>query len=152
MKKKPSSKDRSVLDSFSVKSAARISGLSEHMLHYLFRHGIVLSSGNDSHGHGVRRIYTYADVLLLRVIAKLLEKGISVLRLKKSLRALQARGYDKSDLVTRRFVVTDGKEVFFDSDGLLEMLSSGQLAFAFVLELQAIRNDVADRSSIVIAA
>lgn len=127
---------------YDVKSVARISGLSVDMINYLCRHSIVTPTGDKSRGRGTVRKYTYEDLLLLRLIAKLLTKGVSVLRLKKSLIALQKRGTHTTELVSKRFVITDGRNVYFGDGTAFEVMSSGQMAFAFVLELGTLRKEV----------
>lgn len=134
-----------VVQHFSAKSAAHISGLTGDMVNYLCRHRIVPPSGTQKRGRGIARQYTYTDILLLRVISKLLANGVSVLRLRKSLTALQRRGSGSTDILSKRYVVTDGYNVFFQEDGSLELLESGQMAFAFVMELGGIRKDVSTR-------
>jgi DNA-binding transcriptional MerR regulator len=131
-----------LVTAFSTSAAARISGLSIDMVNYLYRHKIVRPSVEKKCGKGVARSYAYADVLLLRVLCKLLAQGISVLGLKKCMVALQKRGGDLSQIVSKRFVATDGYNVYFGSRDVLEMLGSGQMAFAFVIELGSLRSEV----------
>jgi DNA-binding transcriptional MerR regulator len=126
----------------SAASAARIAGLSLDMVNYLCRNGIVAPSGGSSRGRGKVRKYVYADVLLLRLVAKLLEQEVSVLRLKKCLAALQKRSGNASMLLSKRYLVTDGRSVYFADNNSFESLESGQMAFAFVMELSSIRDDV----------
>ncbi|WP_353401985.1 MerR family transcriptional regulator [Duganella hordei] len=134
-------KPKVVVDWHTAKSAARISGLTEDMVNYLCRHKIVEPTGEKSRGRGNVRKYTYGDVLLLRVVSKLLVQGISVLRLKKSFRSLQRRGVDV-DLTSKKFVATDGVDIYFGSGNILEQLSSGQMAFAFIIELASVRREI----------
>lgn len=142
---------RTILDGFSASQAASLSGLSLDMVNYLARNKIIDASGGGQRGRGRRRLYAYADILLLRIVAKLLANGISVLRLKKSIVAIRDRGGD-TEALTHRFLVTDGQELYFQNGELVELLSSGQLAFAFVLELAAIRSDLAlEMSSLLVS-
>lgn len=134
-----------VIDFYNVKSAAKISGLSEHMIGYLRRYGIVTASGSKVGKRGVALKYTYTDILLLRVISRLLTQGISPLRLRKSLNGLQKRGHKTGDLISKKYVATDGRDIFIVGNDIVELLESGQLAFAFILELGAIRDEVAER-------
>jgi DNA-binding transcriptional MerR regulator len=131
-----------LVDGYSTAAAARISGLSVDMVNYLYRHKIVRPSQGKKSGRGVARSYAYADVLLLRVLCKLLAQGISVLGLKRCMIALQKRGGDLNQIVSKRLVATDGYNVYFGSRDVLEMLGSGQMAFAFVIELGALRSEV----------
>jgi DNA-binding transcriptional MerR regulator len=131
-----------IADWHSAKAAARISGLSADMVNYLCRYKIVVPSGNKRRGPGIERKYTYSDVLLLRAIAKMLSQGISVLRLKKSLAAFQRRGGTATDIAKRKYFLTDGYNVYFADSAALELLDSGQMMFAFVLELGSLRNEI----------
>lgn len=126
---------------FTAKEAARLAGLSVDMLNYLGRYGIATASGSDRRARGHARRYVYADLLLLRVLARLLENGISVLRLRRALEGLKARE-DSTELLTRRFVVTDGYNLFLQDGGVAELLETGQLSFAFVLELNSLRAEL----------
>jgi DNA-binding transcriptional MerR regulator len=131
-----------LIEWYDTKDVSRISGLTTAMINYLCRYGIVKPSGSKDRGRGTARKYLYADILLLRVIAKLLAQGISVMRLRKSLAALQKRGVHTSELVSRRYVLTDGYNLYFQDKATLEQLDSGQLTFAFVLQLTALRAEV----------
>ncbi len=131
-----------VVEWYDTKDVSRISGLTAAMVNYLCRYGIVKPSGSKERGRGTARKYLYTDILLLRVIAKLLAQGISVMRLRKSLVALQKRGLHTSELVTKRYVLTDGYNLYFQNKATLEQLDSGQLTFAFVLQLTALRTEV----------
>lgn len=130
-----------VIEWYSAKSAARLSGLSLDMVNYLGRHEIVVASGNEQRGRGQARKYTYSDVLLLRVMGQLLAQGVSVLGLRKSLTAYRKRG-SEPDIASCRYFVTDGYNVFLQNDGRLEDLTSGQRVFAFVLEMNSIRDSL----------
>lgn len=132
-----------ISDVFSASQAAGLVGLSVDMVNYLCRNDIVIPTGGARRGRGVRRRYTFADVLVLRAVARLLEGGISVLRLKHSLVGLRQRsGTLPADILSRRYLVIDGHDVFIQDGGLLEILESGQTAFAFVLELENLRGEV----------
>ena len=129
-------------DWFSVKRAAHLSEMTTAMVNYLCRYDLVTPSIGSKRGRGTSRKYSYSDLVLLRVISKLLANGISVLKLKKSLKALRARGANTRSLLKERYVVTNGFDIYFQNESVIEMLDSGQMVFAFVLELQKIRDEV----------
>lgn len=136
------SKTKKVMDWFDAKAAARLSGLTFDMINYLCRHELVSPSVGSKRGRGSRRRYSYADILLLRVIAKLLLNGISPLRLRNSLKSLHGRDVEAKGILTTRYVVTDGYNIYFQDEGVVELLDSGQMTFAFVLELTKLRDEV----------
>lgn len=135
-------KTKKVAEWFDAKAAARLSGLTFDMVNYLCRHHLVSPSIASKRGRGSRRRYSFADILLLRVISKLLINGISPLRLKDCLKALQGRGIEAKGILTTRYVVTNGFDIYFQDDGVVELLDSGQMTFAFVLELTKLREEV----------
>lgn len=128
--------------SFTTKDAARVAGISIDMLNYLCRYGIITPGASTMLGRGRRRKFVFGDLILLRIIARLLEKGVSVLRLRTSLANLQADGRHYVDLLTRRYVATDGADIYVLDKGVWQVLDSRQLTFAFVLELGGVRKEV----------
>jgi DNA-binding transcriptional MerR regulator len=92
-------------------------------------------------------MYTFSDVLFLRVIADLLANGIEVKRLKEALQKARAETAAWIDIrrAPRRFLVTDGTELFVRRMSKLESKTiDRQLAFAFVLDLGPTHRAVAD--------
>jgi DNA-binding transcriptional MerR regulator len=119
----------------SISQAARLSGLSVHMITYLGRTEILLPKVR---GRGRMRLYTFSDVLFLKVIADLLARGIEVRRLRQALQRARTECELWIDIrkSPHRYLVTDGTELFIRHRGRLESKTKdGQLAFAFVLDL-----------------
>lgn len=137
-----SQKNMSIKGWFDAKAAARLSELTLDMINYLCRHEIVTPSNGNQRGRGTRRRYSFADIILLRVIAKLLANGISPLRLKNCLDSLHGRKVEAKGILTTKYVVTDGYNIYFQDDGVVELLATGQMTFAFVLELSKLREEV----------
>jgi hypothetical protein len=81
---------------------------------------------------------------MLRVLARLLDAGVSVRRLRVALKSL--RKYHKlisqTDLPAQ-YLVTDGRNVYLrDRDTLRDLDGSGQTSFLFVLELGHVQREV----------
>jgi|ERR1700735_1167560 DNA-binding transcriptional MerR regulator len=127
---------------YSLAQVTNVTGLSTYMVDYLCRNGLVTPSGNDVRGRGRPRRYTFADIVLLRVVAKLLSQGISVLGFRKSFLSAKQRRDNVREILARRYLVTDGVEVYLENRGMIERIDSGQLAFAFILDLDPIRNEL----------
>lgn len=133
-------------DWFSTNQAVSLTGMSKTMLDYLVRTEILvpsLSPKRTKRGRGRR--YSFSDIVALRTLAKLLDAGVSVKRLKVSLKRLfKSHSEITPRKIPGKFLVTDGKDIYFWNKGkLLENLSiDGQLAFSFVMELKPIHNQV----------
>lgn len=148
----PTAKPPIARDWFTVLEAARLSGLSRHMVQYLNRVDLVKPTYpfTGAARKGVRSKYTFADLVTLRAVAHFLKQGVLVSRLKRALTVLRAR-YPEIRLESvpgRYLVLGGGRELYFeDRNSTIERLSDGQLVFAFVLEFQQIRDEVKSRLS-----
>lgn len=134
-------------EGYSVAQTEKLTQLPRTMLDYLCRSEVLRPSAKPCRGRGHRRLYSFSDLVLLRVIARLLQSGISVLKLKKSLDALRKRD---PDFAARRMsgavLVTDGARIYLrQSPQVIEDLVCGQLQFAFVIQLDGVRREL-DRS------
>jgi DNA-binding transcriptional MerR regulator len=133
---------------YGVREAARYSGLSRFMVDYLVRSGVVVPVAPKP-GRGRSRLFTFGEVVLLRALSHLLNSGIEVRRLKAALTTLRAKHPEIThQSLPGKYLVTDGEAVFYcDRRGLLLDLSAGgQLAFAFVLEMEKARDHVIARA------
>jgi len=136
---------------YTIAQAADLSGLKVPMIDYLCRTDTVVPTGGKSRpGRGNPRLYSFGDIVVLRAMAKLLLCGISVSKLRSGLKQLR----DQHPQITRKslpgkYLVTDGRSVYFiNAQGTLEDLNArGQLAFAFVLEIETIRDEVATKKA-----
>ena len=140
MPRRPPSKSSTDTPAFDARRVKRIVGLSMYMIDYLDREEIIRPSIRRDPGRGKRRLYSFGDVVALRVAKRLLDGGISVARLKESLIELQ-RTYGRDFRSTPSdFFVTDGRKVFFKSEKqvLGDLSRGGQLAFSFMIDLRQI--------------
>lgn len=114
------------------------------MVDYLCRSEIVAPSCACKRGHGIPRHYSFGDLVALRLVARLSAYGVSPTRLKRDLRALRQRHPEITlTSLPASHVVTDGKRLFLKQQGdTLEQILDGQLAFAFVIELPKLRDEV----------
>ena len=134
-----------VLDLFSVKQTAKLSGLSVAMLNYLCRVGIAVPTSPKTTGRGRRRLYSFGEIVFLKAVARLLDAGISVKRLRGSFGDLneKLRNIGPVPKVSGH-LVTDGKKIYFQETSVkIEELTSGQKCFAFLIELAPLQKEVA---------
>jgi DNA-binding transcriptional MerR regulator len=122
------------------------------MLDYLSRTGYLQPYYVEPGVRGKVRYYSYRDLVVARTIQRLCKAGVELARLKV---AIQKLTHDETWLpkeagdgaTSFRWLVTDGKRVLLkDDDGFLtELGPSGQRAFAFVVSLDRIQNEVIKR-------
>ena len=140
------------LGGYQIPDVERLTGLKRGMIDYLCRAKIVVPSrmGSKGRGRGVRRVYSFGDVVLLRTYAKLLKAGVSVKRLKDA-HGTWSRHFKTMDHQTppTQYLVTDGERVLFrdEKNVLTDLNSGGQLAFAFVVDLNQIHEEVVVKSA-----
>ena len=128
---------------FSAIQAADFSHMSLAMVNYLCRNSLVVPAVGRKRGKGIERKYSFGDIVILKSVAKLLEAGVSVLKLKKALVNLRKMHADITlEKMPGSFLITDGKDVYLrQSSGILELLGNGQLSFAFVVDIESVRQD-----------
>ena len=135
--------------SYEVKEAARLSRLPVTMVDYLCRMDILVPTVSKSRGRGHRRRYSFGDVVMLRVLARMLKAGVEVSKLRVALKGLRKQHPEITPTsLPAALLVTDGRAVYLrDKNAALEDVASGQMAFAFVLELSKVTSQIASESS-----
>ncbi len=113
--------------SYSARDVARILELPESRVRYWAQTGFVGPSGRN----GGRLVYTFGDLVQLRALKDLVEHGLPVARVRKSLDALRKHLPELDRPLQRLRVASDGETVVVaDGDRAFEPLS-GQLVFEF---------------------
>jgi DNA-binding transcriptional MerR regulator len=132
---------------FTSREAAQISGVPFFTVDYwdrskFLKPSIARSTGRGK-GHG--RLYSYGDILRLRIARELREQHVSLQTLRYVVERLGERS---SGLLEARYVVV-GKKVQLarDLDELVEFLRTGRPTFGFVLDLAEIQSGVAARAA-----
>ena len=126
-------------EGFSTAQVERLTGIGAKTLHFWDRSGFLSPSILGAHGTGSRRIYSFRDLVALRVAAQLRDAGISLQSLRKVVAVLHTmHGLDQP--VAERFLVTNGHDVFEkQGDELMSVLRQpGQGAWAFVVDIHAV--------------
>lgn len=134
-------------DGFSAQQASQLTGCTQHQLRYWDRVDLVRPSIQGTGGRpGVRRLYSFRDLVALRVVRSLLDNGMSVQRVRRAWDYLR-RNADMETHLSEVKLVTDGKTIFRVASGdeeLLDALRDGQLAFFVAIDTitRAVEEDV----------
>lgn len=129
---------------FTVDVAARLTGLPEWQLRRLDGDDILHPSlAQKNRRRPYSRIYTFSDLVSLRVIAKLRKSGVSRQQIRRAARLLQELpGATWDD--TRFFVA--GKQLYLSREEMvIATRPYGQQAMPEVLDLKVIREDMRRR-------
>ena len=122
---------------FTADQAARLANCTHHQLRYWDRVGLVKPSVQETGGRpGVRRLYSFRDLVALRVVRSLLDNGMSLQRVRRAWDYLRREG-EMEDHLAEVKLVTDGKSIFrvsSDEGELLDALREGQLAFFVAID------------------
>jgi DNA-binding transcriptional MerR regulator len=128
---------RQVLNGFSAADVSSITGLSLHTINYLAREGYLSPTYTKGHVRGKVRYYSYRDLVVARVIQKLVTAGVELKRLKRAIKLLSHDDTWKKNSGNFHLLATDGRKIFFHmkNGSLLDLSSNLQHSFAFVLDI-----------------
>src|SRR5215472_8081031 len=106
-------------------------GISYRQLDYWARTGLLQPSLATAKGSGSRRVYSYSDVLELKVIKQLLDAGVSLQSARRAVACL--REDLGTDLASANLVLTGERSVLARTNGeVVNLLAGGQGVFNIV--------------------
>ncbi|OGW52182.1 MAG: hypothetical protein A2Y81_02635 [Nitrospirae bacterium RBG_13_43_8] len=121
---------------FNTKSIAKILGLSIRQIDYWDRTHFIKPSVSEASGYGSIRLYSFTDLIQLKVAKTLIDKGISLQKIRKAINYLRKNMSEvKKPLSELRFL-TDGETIFVitrDKKVIIDTLKSGQLVLSVAL-------------------
>ncbi len=113
-------------------TACSAAGITYRQLDYWARTGLVEPTVRTAGGSGTQRLYSFRDILLLRVIKSLLDAGVSLQQIRTAVHHLHRRGTDD---LTRVTLMSDGASVYEcrSSDEVIDLLQGGQGVFGIAI-------------------
>mgnify|MGYP000400148556 CR=1 FL=1 len=124
---------------FSGTQAAEVVGISYRQLDYWARTNLVRPSSLDAAGSGSRRVYSYRDLLELRVIKNLLDAGIKLESVREVFNYL--RNHVDTEIAAAHIVISGQSVVLCQGDQLVDVLRNGQ-GVLNVLPLSGVKEQV----------
>ena len=112
--------------------ACRAADITYRQLDYWARTGLVVPEIRTAGGSGTQRLYSFRDLLILKVIKRLIDAGISLQQIRTAIEHLRARGADDLTEVT---LMSDGVSVYecTTDDQVIDLLRGGQGMFGIAL-------------------
>ncbi|MFC0042630.1 MerR family transcriptional regulator [Actinomadura rayongensis] len=113
-------------------TACAAAGITYRQLDYWARTGLVTPSVRSAHGSGSQRLYGFRDVLVLKVVKRLLDTGVSLQQIRTAVTHLRDRGVHDLAQIT---LMSDGVSVYecTSADEVVDLLQGGQGVFGIAL-------------------
>ena len=112
--------------------ACNAAGITDRQLDYWARTGLLQPSIRAARGSGSQRLYSFRDILVLKVVKKLLDAGVSLQQVRVAVASLQNRGVDDLASIT---LMSDGASVYecTSTDEVIDLLQGGQGVFGIAV-------------------
>ena len=113
---------------YRVPIACQVAGITYRQLDYWARTNLVVPSIRTATGSGSQRLYSFRDILVLKIVKRLLDTGISLRNIRVAVDKLRDRGIDDIAEIT---LVSDGTTVYEcrSADEVIDLLGGGQGVF-----------------------
>lgn len=113
-------------------AACRAAGVTYRQLDYWARTGLVEPSVRNPSGSGNHRLYSFRDILVLKVVKRLLDTGVSLQQIRIAVASLRDHGVDDLATIT---LMSDGASVYecTSDDQVIDLIRGGQGVFGIAL-------------------
>ena len=113
-------------------TACKAAGITYRQLDYWARTGLVEPTVRTATGSGTQRLYGFRDILVLRVVKRLLDSGVSLQQIRTAVESLRERGVEDLSRIT---LMSDGASVYecTSDDQVIDLVQGGQGVFGIAL-------------------
>ena len=113
-------------------TACNAAGITYRQLDYWARTGLVVPSVRSAAGSGTQRLYSFKDILVLKVVKRLLDTGVSLQNIRTAVEHLRARGVQDLARIT---LLSDGTTVYecTSAEEVVDLLAGGQGVFGIAV-------------------
>lgn len=112
--------------------ACSAAGITYRQLDYWARTGLVVPSVRGASGSGSQRLYGFRDILVLRIVKRLIDTGVSLQNIRAAVDHLATR--DGDDLA-RMTLMSDGASIYEcrSADEVIDLVRGGQGVFGIAV-------------------
>ncbi len=113
-------------------TACTAAGISYRQLDYWARTGLVEPTVRSASGSGTQRLYGFQDILVLKIVKRLLDTGVSLQNIRTAVSHLRARGIEDLARIT---LMSDGASIYecTNSEEIIDLLQGGQGVFGIAI-------------------
>ena len=113
-------------------TACSAAGITYRQLDYWARTGLVEPGIRTASGSGTQRLYGFRDILVLKIVKRLLDAGVSLQNIRTAVEHLRSRGVTDLERIT---LMSDGASIYECSspDEIIDLLQGGQGVFGIAV-------------------
>ncbi|MCE7551145.1 MerR family transcriptional regulator [Streptomyces thermodiastaticus] len=113
-------------------TACAAAGITYRQLDYWARTGLVEPSVRPAYGSGTQRLYSFRDVVVLKIVKRFLDTGVSLQNIRTAVQHLRERGFRDLERMT---LMSDGATVYecTSPDEVHALLQGGQGVFGIAV-------------------
>jgi len=113
-------------------TACSAAGITYRQLDYWARTGLVEPSVRNAMGSGSQRLYGFRDILVLKIVKRLLDAGVSLQNIRTAVNHLRERGVTDLERIT---LMSDGASIYecASPDEIIDLLQGGQGVFGIAV-------------------
>jgi DNA-binding transcriptional MerR regulator len=113
-------------------TACHAVGISYRQIDYWARTGLVVPTVRDATGSGTQRLYSFRDLVVLKVVKRLLDAGVSLQNIRKAIETLRSHGVGDLAGIT---LISDGTTVYEcrSAEEVVDLLQGGQGVFGIAI-------------------
>ena len=113
-------------------TACVAAGISYRQLDYWARTELVVPSIQSATGSGSQRLYSFRDILVLKIVKRLLDTGVSLQNIRQAVEHLRQRGVEDLERMT---LMSDGASIYEcnSADDIVDILQGGQGVFGIAI-------------------
>jgi DNA-binding transcriptional MerR regulator len=113
-------------------TACAAAGITYRQLDYWARTGLVEPTVRPASGSGTQRLYSFRDILVLKIVKRLLDTGVSLQQIRQAAQHLRERGVEDLAGIT---LMSDGASVYecTSADEVVDLVQGGQGVFGIAV-------------------
>lgn len=113
-------------------TACKAAGITYRQLDYWARTDLVAPTVRSASGSGSQRLYSFRDILVLKVVKRLLDTGVSLQQIRTAVGHLRERGVEDLAQIT---LMSDGASVYecTSADEVVDLVQGGQGVFGIAV-------------------
>lgn len=113
-------------------TACAAAGITYRQLDYWARTSLVEPSIRSAGGSGTQRLYGFRDILVLKIVKRLLDAGVSLQNIRTAVDHLRGRGVTELERIT---LMSDGASIYecASADEMYDLVQGGQGVFGIAV-------------------